>query len=299
MVTAILAGLVVACLLVGLLPSSISLILSVGAAGLFLAAGSHVHDSALAMDVYARRSRFAEWNAAVKVTGCLGLLVISVLQPAAPAPLVLAVVMAMLTMAGGQRLHNYLALLSLPMIFLLLSGLAILWDFAPAAGGVWCFPLPGAQWLVLTVEAQETARLVLSRAVGAVSCLYFLSLSTTMPEILGVLRRAHIPSLVIELALLIYRYIFVLLATWREMQNAAASRLGYDGLRQSIHTTGAVYGNLLSRSFRRASASFDAMESRCYTGEIRFLEPEKPVTADSLILFGLLWIAAVCGGFCI
>ena len=79
------------------------------------------------------------------------------------------------------------------------------------------------------------------------------------------------------------------------MKDAAASRRGYSGFARSIRTTGSVYGNLLATSFRRSGACFDAMESRCYDGEIRFLEREKPVTLPAALLFGgLLAGTAVC-----
>jgi cobalt/nickel transport system permease protein len=146
----------------------------------------------------------------------------------------------------------------------------------------------GHGWLVMTEAAQIQARLVMARALGAVSCLYFLSLCTTMPEILSVLRRLHIPSVATELAVLIYRYIFILLSAYHDRKDAAASRLGYSGFARSVRTTGAVYGNLLAASFHRAGACFDAMESRCYCGEIHFLERKKPVTASAVLLFGSL-----------
>ena len=101
---------------------------------------------------------------------------------------------------------------------------------------------------MVTAAAQARAGLVMSRALGAVSCLYFLSLSTTLPEILSVLRKARVPAGVTELAVLIYRYIFILLSACHAMRDAAASRLGYSGFRRSIRTTGAVYGNLLAAS---------------------------------------------------
>lgn len=109
-----------------------------------------------------------------------------------------------------------------------------------------------------------------------VGCLYFLSLSTPVPELLDALRRARVPEVVGDLAVLIYRYIFILFATFRSMRDAAASRLGYAGPVRSLRTTGRVYGGLLAHSFRRAQACFDAMESRCYDGGIRFLTREKP-----------------------
>ena len=291
---AVLAGFVLFSLFVGTLPTAAALALCVLAGGALAVFGHHSHGGVLVIDVYARRSRYFAWSPALKTGGCVLLLVLCVASPSPWVPLALALIMAFLTVWGGIRFHDYMALLSLPAAFLLLSGLALLWDYVPVMDGVAAIPLWNG-WLVVTAAAQVRARLVMARALGAMSCLYFLSLSTTMPEILSVLRRAHVPSVMTELAVLIYRYLFVLLSAYETMQDAAASRLGYSTFARSIRTTGAVYGNLLAASFRRAGACFDAMESRCYDGEIRFLEREKPVTLPAALLFGgLLAGTAVC-----
>ena len=295
MIVAVLAGVVMFSLCVGTLPTVAAILLCVLVGGVLLAFGHHSHGGVLVIDVYARRSHYFAWSPALKTAGCVLLLLLCVASPSIWVPLALAVALACLTVwGGGIALHDYLALLSLPASFLLLSGLALLWDYAPVRAGVAAIPLWNG-WLVVTEAAQVRARLVMARALGAVNCLYFLSLSTTMPEILSVLRRARVPSVITELAVLIYRYLFVLLSVYQSMKDAAASRLGYSGFARSIRTTGAVYGNLLAASFRRAGACFDAMESRCYDGEIRFLEREKPVTLPAALLFGsLLAGAAVC-----
>ena len=292
---AVLAGFVLFSLFVGTLPTAAVLALCVLAGGALAVFGHHSHGGVLVIDVYARRSRYFAWSPALKTGGCVLLLVLCVASPSPWVPLALALIMAFLTVwGGGIHFHDYLALLSLPAAFLLLSGLALLWDYVPVMDGVAAVPFWNG-WLVVTAAAQVRARLVMARALGAMSCLYFLSLSTTMPEILSVLRRAHVPSVMTELAVLIYRYLFVLLSAYETMQDAAASRLGYSTFARSIRTTGAVYGNLLAASFRRAGACFDAMESRCYDGEIRFLEREKPVTLPAALLFGgLLAGTAVC-----
>ena len=291
MITAALAGFVMFSLWVGRVPTAAAAALCVLAGGVLLAFGHHHHGGVLVIDVYARRSRFFGWSPALKTAGCVLLLCLCAASPSPWPALVLAVLLAALTVTGGGiALHDYLALLSLPASFLLLSGLALLWDYAPVGEGVAAIPF-WRGWLVVTAAAQARAGLVMARALGAVSCLYFLSLSTTLPEILSVLRKARVPAVVTELAVLIYRYIFILLSSCHAMRDAAASRLGYSGFRRSIRTTGAVYGNLLAASFRRAGACFDAMESRCYDGEIRFLEREKPVTAPAALLFGGLLAA--------
>lgn len=294
MITGLLAGAVMFSLWCGTLPAAASAALGALAGAGLAVFGRHSHGGVLIIDVYARRSRYFGWSPALKTAGCVLLLVLCTAAPSPWVPLALAAVLAGLTVRGGVPLHDYLALLSLPAAFVLLSGLALLWDWAPAGEGVLAVPLWRGS-LVVTAAAQVRARLVMARALGAVSCLYFLSLSTTVPEILSVLRRARVPAVVTELAVLIYRYLFVLLSLYRSMGDAAASRLGYGGAARSLRTAGAVYGNLLAASFRRAGACFDAMESRCYDGEIRFLEGEKPVTAPAALLFGGLAAGmAVC-----
>lgn len=295
MITGVLTAFVLFSLCAGAMPAPAAAVLGLLAGGALWAFGRHSHGGVLVIDVYARRSRYFAWSPALKTAGCVLLLILCVISPSPWVPLALALVLALLTVrGGGVTAHDYLALFSLPAVFLLLSGLALLWDYAPVREGVAALPF-GRGWLVVTAEAQIQARLVMARALGAVSCLYFLSLSTTMPEILSVLRRAHVPQVMTELAVLIYRYLFVLLFAYQAMKDAAASRLGYSGLARSIRTTGAVYGNLLGASFRRAGACFDAMESRCYDGEIRFLQREKPVTAAAALLFGGLAAAAAAG----
>ena len=197
---------------------------------------------------------------------------------------------------GKTRPHDYLSLLTLPVVFLLLSALTLLWDFFPErpAGAALAVPFFGG-WLAVLPASQELAGLVLARAVGAVGCLYFLSLSTPLPELLHAARRAHVPAVVTSLAVLIYRYLFLLLDAARTRRDAADSRLGYRGLRRSLRTTGLVYGNLLAHGFRRAGACYDAMESRCFTGEIAFLTRPKPVTARLLLLL-LPAVAAMLAG---
>lgn len=298
MLTALLAALVTWCLLVGAMPAPLPL-LAGAALGLVLLLSGHHHGAVQMLDTLARRSRFAGVHPAVKTAGCTGLLCLCLLCRTPWPPLVLFAVLAVLVCAGGVRPHMYWSVLAIPAAFLFVSALALLWQYSPVPEGMINLPL-GSGYLVLTVASQITARLVTARALGALGCLYFLSLTTPMPEVLSVLRRIHMPDVVMDLAVLIYRYIFLLLATWEDMRAAAASRLGFGGWKRSVRTTGILYGNLLARSFRRAQACFDAMESRCCTGSIRFSTRPKPVRPLPVAGFGLLWLgmalALMCGG---
>ncbi len=288
MFTSILTALVLYWLFLGQLSTPLLLLFSFSLGLLFLSAHRHTHDSISSVDVLARRSALCRVNPALKVGCSILVLMLCIAAQTTHMPLILTAVLCAVTIGIGRiSWHDYLSKFSLPAVFLLLSTLALLWNLVPERGGLLDLPCFGS-YLSILPAAQAAARLVLARALGAMSCLFFLSLSTPMPEILAVLRRAHVPSVVIDLAVLIYRYIFLLFETYHQMHSAAQSRLGFSGLRRSLRTTGQLYALLLSNSFRKASACFDAMESRCYEGELRFLTRPKPVLLCHALFAGLL-----------
>ena len=181
----------------------------------------------------------------------------------------LSMILAMVFL-GKAPAVRVAALLRIPLMFLLVSCLVILLEVCREPVGLWQLRL-GSRWLCVTSQSLHHAVTLFFQAMGAVCCLYFLSSTTPMSQLIDVLRRCHVPELVIELMYLIYRYLFVLLDVQRQLTTAASARLGYDGFRRSISTAGRVSGTLLASSFRRSRACFDAMESRGYDGKLMFL----------------------------
>ena len=292
-ITALLTILVIWCLFYGMLPDVMLLILCFLTGGFLAVMSRHKHEGFLTIDIIAQNSRLNKVNPALKFWTVLILMLLSIISNSSLVGLFLAVFMLVLiVIAGGLELHDYLSILSLPLSFLLLSGLALLLEYGAQPIGVINLPVNHGYFIV-SQAAQFRAALVMSKALGAISCLYLLSLSTPMSEIIGVLRRFHTPDIIIELMYLIYRYTFILLEMYRLMKDAAVSRLGFIDFWTGLHTTGKIYSNLLARSYRQANINFDAMESRCYTGKIRFLENYKSISyihlaaAICLILFTL------------
>jgi cobalt/nickel transport system permease protein len=172
---------------------------------------------------------------------------------------------------GGINLWQYVHILALPVSFLLIGGLALLFEVSPQPSGVFNFNVFGL-WFCVSAEAQMRTALVVARAFGAVSCLCLLNVTTPMSDIIGILRRIRCPALIIDLMYLIYRYIFILLSLFHEMRTAAKSRLGFKNYRTSMRATVRIYASLLARSYQFAVKNFDAMESRCYDTGIVFLD---------------------------
>lgn len=136
------------------------------------------------------------------------------------------------------------------------------------------------------------------RALSAVSCMYFISLNTPMHDMLFALQKLRVPKLLLSLMELIYSYIFVLLDEARKMKIAQSSRLGYCNFKSSVNSTGELIAMLFIRTYLRCDTIYSALESRCYTGELKMLQKEyethkffcvlTPFTCVILIIAALL-----------
>lgn len=237
----------------------------------------HKHDTFLKMDVLAQRSLLRQWSTGVKVCAAVTFLVFCISCDSVLVALVIAVTMSAVTLIAARiHLDRYISMLLIPITFVVLSGLVILVEISPDPLGLLDIPV-FSRYICITPESQRAAGLVMAKALGALCCLYGLGMSTPAYEITAYLRGMHVPAIVVELMALIYRYIFLLLDALSNMTTAAHSRLGYGSIGSSWRSFAGIGSNLFSRAFGKASRSFDAMEARCYQGEIRFLERRKPL----------------------
>lgn len=294
-ITGFMAASVVWCLFYNYISNGALLLLCVCAAGLFLWSGhGHGKENRVEIDQLAGRSRLSQVPPLLKILLAISLMASSICAGKPVIGIQIAVVLALAAIfAGGVKISTYLQLIAVPLSFLMLSGLALLWEYSPSDKGDLSIFI-GIGYLCVTKAAQARAMLVMARALGAVSALYLLSLSTPLPEIIGVLRRLRCPDVVTELMYLIYRYIFLLFHMHDAMKNSAMSRLGYLDYPTGIRTTGRIYSNLLAYSYRQASRNFDAMESRCFDGSIRFLETRrewKPIYIAGTLFLAVLELA--------
>ena len=255
---------------------------------------NHPSGSTLMLDTLAAHNGLLNVSPMVKTAFCVVCLVLCVSAADLAVGIFVAVSMVRIMWRLGKiSLHKLLHLLRIPLAFLIVSCAVILLELTPEPMGLWHIPF-GSRNLCITKESLRHAVTLFFQAMGAVCCLYALSSTTPMPQIIEVLRRCHVPELVIELMYLIYRYLFVLLEVQRQLTVAATARLGYVGLRRSVSTAGRVSGTLLASSFRRSRVCFDAMESRGYDGKLAFLS-HAPRLRPTHLLAAAAYVLALLG----
>lgn len=154
-------------------------------------------------------------------------------------------------------------------------------------------------WFTWTIYRSGTTMAVSTflRVAGGLSCLYFLVLTTPVTDMLITLRKLHVPLILVEMSLLIYRYIFVLLEIASQMNTAQEMRLGNTNWISKIKSTALLAGNLFIRTLEQGERTFTAMSARGYDGEIRTLDdlphPRLGLIIGILFFDALLILASV------
>ena len=109
-----------------------------------------------------------------------------------------------------------------------------------------------------------------SRVLGAVSVMLLLSSVAPAHQIFHALRWFRAPESWVEIALLIYRYVFALLDQTSDVIVAQRVRLGYSSVTRSLSSVSVLAGTVVGRSMDQAMSTFEAMTLRGYKGRYPF-----------------------------
>ena len=231
----------------------------------------------LSIDYYAQQTGLGRWCGGYKLAITVGTLALCIATDSAAFSLAVLPSMARLALGPGRApVKLWAKLLAAPLVFVTISCAVVALSFPTTRQGLISLPF-FSRFIAVTASSLHTAGLLFCRAMGAVCCLYALTLTTPSHQVIGVLRRLHVPALLTELMSLTYHFIFVLLDTQSRMHTAAVSRMGQNGFYIHLRSTAAIFANLFLAAMAKSSSVYSAMESRLYTGSIQFLEERPPL----------------------
>lgn len=249
------------------------------------------------LDSYAYSNHWRHFHPAEKGLLTLVCLVAALASRSVIVPLVIMAIMSGLILFGaGIPLRVYLRLLSVPLVFLLIGTSTLAISFSGGEISLGELPLMHLP-LALSHAGIAQATIALSRSLGAISCLYFLALTTPMTEITGQLRKLGVPVLLLELTLIAYRYIFILLENVRQVRLAQTARLGYSSVGNGWRSLAALGGSLLLRTFRRSRQLHQSLLARGYDDELKYLEEQYAWSPRNLVYGGSLGLLVLTLAF--
>lgn len=237
------------------------------------------------IDRYAHTNALARISPTTKIFFALSMLLISVLSPLPALPILIFLVVTVLIFFYAEIPPRFFFnLLIYPLLLVATSCLFIALFFG-YGNPLIQIPFPWFTWTIYN-NGITMAYTTFFRVIGALSAQYFLVLTTSMTDIFITLRRIHLPKVLIEISLLIYRYIFVFMDVTNKMTTAQKLRLGTSGWAKRIRSTSLLAGNLFIRSLEQGERTFVAMNARGYDGNYRVLEdlPKAKTTTVALIV---------------
>ena len=246
------------------------------------------------LDGIAQNSSFRHIHPGTKILLGLGSLLICLVSPTPVVPVVSGVVLSLVLLIPARVSPVvYGELLVAPAIFAVMSVVVLL--FLLGGGEViWQFnPVP---WINLTITTGSLGRsiLVLFRVFGCSVSMFFIVLTTPLTDLFNGMKRIGVPIELIDLMMIIYRYIFIMYAQAFEIWQAQVMRLGYRRPMEAIRSFSMLCGMLFISSWNAGEALVRAMDCRCYDGVFPSLDIPEPVQMRSLIPV-LLYLAGLSG----
>ncbi len=239
------------------------------------------------IDRNAQTNRWRRVPAADKAVFAIGMMVISLVSTW---PAQLAVVVLMLaSLAAGARvpLRDVWNCATLPVGFIAASTVA---QIVTLHFSGWV-PLFG-----ISSDSVLPAARVAWRSFACVSALIWLALTTPLTDIVQLLRRMGVGAEISDIALMMFRFIWLTLDCVESGVHSQANRLGYATYRGGLRSMGMLLASLLPRVLSRARRLEAGLAARGYTGELHFVELQRAASRPrQLLIAGLLAGVALLG----
>lgn len=230
----------------------------------------------LLIDKYAYFNGLKNVHPLEKMVFALSLLLFSLTVRDMIVSLITFTVMSALIIFGAKiPLSYYLKLLLLPGFFILSGTITILFSFTSkftSISNIWWSWKVGNWQIFISDDSIGTVINLITVVLGSISCLYFLTLTTPITVILSVMRKLKVPSLLVDLIELTYRFIFIFLDTALAIHQSQASRLGYGSLRKGIRSLGLLISSLFLGVLQRSGHLTMAMNARGYQENLSYIE---------------------------
>ncbi|HPT97165.1 MAG TPA: cobalt ECF transporter T component CbiQ [Armatimonadota bacterium] len=169
------------------------------------------------------------------------------------------------SLAAGLSVGSFARRMALPGALAVAAAVARLsWP-----GGQVLAVLPVGPWAITVTEAGLRAgTLAGARVLAMVAVVLASTAGVSAASLLGAARWLHVPATLVELASLMYRYLFLLREEAQAIVRAQSMRLGYAGGMQSVRCAAAAGALAFLRAYERGVRIHHAMLLRGYQGEL-------------------------------
>lgn len=215
------------------------------------------------------------------------ILVAALMTAALVSPWAGGLAVAVVSVGLMLRVPKAVRILWLPMAFIIIGTISVAITFS------WHDGLR----IGVTAQSLSMARDVFCRSVGAASAMLLLATTTPIIDLLGAMRKAGIPGVVIDIANAVYRMIFLSADSVHAITEAQTGRLGYRNRKTAIRSAAMVFGATFLRTFDRAERMERGLAGRGYLDSLNTLDPKRERSTSFVIISIVVALCCAAIGF--
>ena len=173
------------------------------------------------------------------------------------------------------ELKDYIHFIKIPITFLIISIIMILINFSNDKDILLYSIEIGSLYVGVSVESINSATHLFFRALSCLTCIYFIMLTTPFNQLIFVFKKLHLPDIVLEIAMLMYRFIFIFMEEVADIRKSQELRFGYINLKNGYNSFGLLVSMLFKRMMIRYDEMSIALDMKLYDGTFHIVGDDK------------------------
>lgn len=227
------------------------------------------------IDDYAYKNKLYKVNPNKKFIIGMLLLILSLINPFNYISLLIIALMSFVIVVIAKiELKDYLHFIKIPLTFLIISIIMILLNFSHNKE-IFLYSIKiGNLYVGVTNESLKSAMHLFFRALSCLTCIYFIMLTTPFYQLIFVFKRLHLPDVVLEISMLMYRFIFIFMEEVSDIRKSQELRFGYINLKNGYNSFGLLVSMLFKRMMIRYDEMSIALDMKLYDGTFHIVGDE-------------------------
>lgn len=227
------------------------------------------------IDDYAYKNKLSKVNPNMKFSIGMFLLVLSLINPYNYISLLIITIMSFVTVVIAKiELKDYIHFIKIPLVFLSISIVMILLTFSKDKESLLYSIKVGSLYIGISNESLISSTCLFFRALSCLTCIYFIILTTPFNQLIFVLKKLHLPDVVLEISMLMYRFIFIFMEEVADIRKSQELRFGYINLKNGYNSFGLLVNMLFQRMMIRYDEMSIALDMKLYDGTFHIVEED-------------------------
>lgn len=130
----------------------------------------------------------------------------------------------------------------------------------------------GSLYIGVSNESIISSTHLFFRALSCLTCIYFIMLTTPFNQLIFVFKKLHLPDIVLEISMLMYRFIFIFMEEVADIRKSQELRFGYINLKNGYNSFGLLVNMLFKRMMIRYDEMSIALDMKLYDGTFYIVE---------------------------